>query len=791
VAYVGIDLGTTNSAIAVKEHGEPVRALRIEQEGAESQELIRSVVGWKDGQYLRSWMALSDAPNNPQNAIFSIKRLMGRGYDDRHPGYDETDPKRGRLIRELVRERWGYEVVRPSGGTEHSVAVRLGGREYSPQEISAQILIEAKRIAEEQLGQEVEGAVITVPAYFDEKQKWATREAAKLAGLPVQKILDEPTAAAIAFGVATLTPGVRTVLVYDLGGGTLDVSLGDVIGADFEAETIDGDNWLGGDDFDKKIADHLLIGINRRTGIDLQGNQAHLFLVRERAREAKERLSKERKVSVHLEDLLPDSPEVSLTRAEFEAMVSDDVAGSLRLVERALRRRSMVPEDVDAVLLVGGSTKIPLIRRKLAEMFGTEKVSADVDPMLCVALGAAIKSYWLAGKIECPWCGYLNESGTERCVRGGGLLPIARRGGIAERPYGVAAYDEQSGRRVFDVIIPKDEPYPLKRPATRTYYTPTANARILVVRSYGGLKDGDRDYRSEPERNIPLSTVWMPLPPGLPAGTPIEVSLSINDVSGVMDDITIQCGGQTRDTPVISRHDQLETLAMTIEEQLKTIQLRHQQRTLKGKAAKQLVDQCLAAMQLVSDSTQATDAHAIEEMVAEAKQRTEQVADLLDRYDDGEGDKLEESRGALKLGLFVLGEYRWVLDLRAIDIASIREVLEELEELVSNGRVEDAEICALKLKALLADPALGMLLQMRSTEAICSSLGTPRGHDNARQIQAKRAIMEEYIKTGRLEEAQDLHAEIWPLVLWCLERIPEDERPPDWVIELTRPAPGD
>ncbi|MBC8357465.1 MAG: Hsp70 family protein, partial [Candidatus Aminicenantes bacterium] len=550
MAYIGIDLGTTNSVAAiVNPKTRRVQVLSIEMEAANlphlplgERELIRSVVASQNGQYLRGWEALAYAKRDPRNTIFSVKRLMGRGYNDRKEYGAERN--RGRLIRDLMCENWSIEIVNPKEATKDAVAVLLEGREHFPQEISKHILLEVKRVAEA-CGEKVEGAVITVPAYFNEKQCSATIEAALMAGITVQRILDEPTAAAKAYARDTLSLTPRTVLVYDLGGGTFDVSLLEIVGPNIRVNTIEGDNWLGGDDFDREIVNDLVDVIRIKTGKNPRNDIGLMFELRMRAERAKKELSDKQDTEIVIGDLFPGCSAVTLVREKekledaikrnpentyipraYEEMISEYIEETIQLVDAVLERKGCEPDDVDKVLLVGGATKTPLVRKRLAEIFGEDKLETKkVDSMLAVAIGAAYASYDDFGIITCPWlledgkpCLTENRVGTRTCIniKCGKPLPVTEKGSITERPYGIETRDSQKKRNVFDVIIPKDERYPMETPAKRIFYVGESGTRMLKVRFFAGEKCEGEDFHDDIEKNKYQGTVWMVLPPETP-----------------------------------------------------------------------------------------------------------------------------------------------------------------------------------------------------------------------------------------------------------------------------------
>jgi molecular chaperone DnaK len=516
---IGIDLGTTNSVAAHK-----VTDARVLQ-NRENDDLTPSAVCPYKGELIVGKKALDRMAAAPQDTIISVKRLMGRAFAD-------PDVQRSK-------GRYQYQVVAPSDGTEDDVRVVMGGKEYSPIEISALILKKIKADAELRLNDKVEYAVITVPAYFTEKQKHATRKAGQLAGLRVQQILDEPTAAAIAFGMDNVGPDeARIVLVFDLGGGTFDVSLLQLGGGVFAQVNIEGDMWLGGDDFDHKIMDYVVQEIKKQHGLDPTGDARFMAELKRKAEQAKKELSTVTRTDILLERLLQDAKgnfiefEIELTRERFERMIQPDLERSLRLVETALERVKYRPEDIDHVLLVGGSSTIPMFRRALVEKFGEQKILMNVDPMKCVAYGAGI----LAARIGFQWqCsgGHLNSDEVPACAVCGELAGQAPEpaGGQILFPITPTGLGIQTEGDKFEIIIPKGSTYPTPEPVVQEFFTPQANLRRIRVPVY----QGEKPKASENELQV---TVWLELPANLPEKTPVDVAFRLNK-DGILDQVWV------------------------------------------------------------------------------------------------------------------------------------------------------------------------------------------------------------------------------------------------------------
>ncbi len=378
---IGIDLGTTNSVVAVMEGGEPT--IIPSAEGART---IPSVVAInKNGERLVGRAARNQAVVNPENTVFSIKRFMGRKFDD---------PEVQRTI-----QRVPYKVTAAPNG---DVRVLMGGREYSPPEISAMILAKLKADAEAYLGEPVTQAVITVPAYFNDAQRNATKDAGKIAGLEVLRIINEPTASSLAYGLDKRES--HNIAVYDLGGGTFDISILDVGEGVFEVRATSGDTFLGGDDFDQRIMDYLITEFLHQEGIDLRNDRQALQRIKEAAEKAKIELSSMMQTEINLPYITADAsgPKhlvLTLTRAKMEQLTADLVERSLRPVEQALKDAGLSISEIGDVVLVGGMTRMPSVQEAVRRMFGRDP-HKGVNPDEVVALGAAIQGGVLGGEVK-------------------------------------------------------------------------------------------------------------------------------------------------------------------------------------------------------------------------------------------------------------------------------------------------------------------------------------------------------------------------------------------------------
>ncbi|GAB4273306.1 MAG: molecular chaperone DnaK [Candidatus Promineifilaceae bacterium] len=380
---VGIDLGTTNSVVAVMEGGEPTVITT-----AEGSRLTPSMVAFtKNGERLVGQTAKRQATINPENTIFSVKRFIGRRYDD-----PATAEEKARLPYEIVRGPQGDILVK----------VAQNGRTYTPQEISAMVLAKLKKDAEDYLGEPVTKAVITVPAYFNDSQRQATKDAGKIAGLEVMRIINEPTAAALAYGLDKKKD--ETILVFDLGGGTFDVSVLEVGDGVIEVLATNGDTHLGGDDWDMAIVDWIVSEFLRDQGIDLKNDRQALQRVREAAEKAKIELSSTMQTEINLPFITADANgpkhlQMTLTRAKFEQLTADLLKRIEGPVKKAVADAGITMEEIDEVVLVGGSTRMPMVQELVRQLTGKEP-NKSVNPDEVVAIGAAIQGGVLGGDVN-------------------------------------------------------------------------------------------------------------------------------------------------------------------------------------------------------------------------------------------------------------------------------------------------------------------------------------------------------------------------------------------------------
>jgi molecular chaperone DnaK len=474
---IGIDLGTTNSVVAVMEGTQP--KVLINAQGAR---LTPSVVGFTDkGERLVGLTAKHQQVTNPGNTVFSIKRFMGRRHSE--VGSEEK----------IV----PYKVV---GGSEELVKVDIRGKLFTPPEVSAMILQDLKKTAEDYLGEKVTDAIITVPAYFNDSQRLATKEAGEIAGLTVKRVLPEPTAAALAYGMDKKKGG--KILVFDLGGGTFDVSVLDVGDGVFEVLSINGDTHLGGDDYDQVLVDYIAEEFRKQQGIDLRNDPMALQRLKEAAEKAKIELSSNMETSVNLPFITADASgpkhlQMSVTRSKFESLTAHLTERCRQPVMKALTDANCQPNQIDEILLVGGSIRMPRVQQLVKEIFGKEG-NKGVNPDEAVAVGAAIQGGITTGEVK-------------------DILVLD----VTPLSLGV----ETLGN-VFDILIPRNTTIP--HSASRVYSTAADNQPSVEIHVLQGEREFARDNRT-------LGKFQLGGIAAAPRGVPqIEVTFDI-DVNGILN----------------------------------------------------------------------------------------------------------------------------------------------------------------------------------------------------------------------------------------------------------------
>ena len=568
---IGIDLGTTNSVIAIVEEGGGAKILSNKEGGRETP----SVVCFRKEEIIVGDPAKRMLPFVPEDAIYSVKRLMGRSFNDHE-------------IKKL-KEQVNYRIIKPSQGTSDSIGLILGDKEYSPVEISAEILAKLKKDAEHFLGEEVTHAVITVPAYFADKQKLATREAGRLAGLTVLKILDEPTAAAIAYGIDSGEEEAQTVLVYDLGGGTFDISVLMVTAGSFAPLNLEGDMWLGGDNFDQVIIDKVIQDIKYEHGRDATKNKKFMAKLKLEAQLAKETLSASRSAEIMIDGILKDDNNETIdvfceiTKEEFEEKIDHLVEKTIMLTETAIKNADFVIEDIDYVLLAGNSTKIPKVQQAVEKIFGKNKIKRNIHPKECVAMGAAITAGLIQGIIcpkcnhnnineskpdycekcgtplekimkenkICPVCGYANEPDAEKCknenCKGIFILVSDGGGGIAPFSYGI-----QTAGNKYNIFINKGDSFPTPEEDRKyqIFYTLLPNQRTVLLPVYGG------DHKEKASENEKQGDAFAILPPNLPKDSAVRIKLWLNNEGIFNIDTSLENGTKLKSVILRGETDQ-------------------------------------------------------------------------------------------------------------------------------------------------------------------------------------------------------------------------------------------
>ena len=585
---IGIDLGTTNSAMAVMEGGDPVVINNIE--GARTTPSIVAVN--KNDERLVGQTAKRQAVINPDNTIFSVKRLIGRKF---------SDPEVKRDI-----ELMPYKIVNVDG----HVKVQMASKDYTPEEISAMILGKLKADAEKYLGQPVTEAVITVPAYFDDAQRQATKDAGKIAGLEVKRIINEPTAAALAYGLDKKKE--EKVVVYDLGGGTFDVSVLELGDGVFEVKSTNGDTHLGGDDFDITLINWLIDEFKKDQGIDLKGDKAAMQRLKESAEKAKIELSTTNESAINIPFVTADANgpkhlDIQLSRADFEKIVLELVEKTLKPCEAALKDAKIKKEDIDEIILVGGMTRMPLVQKKVEEFFG-KKPLQGVNPDEVVAIGAAIQGGVLGGDVK-------------------DVLLLD----VTPLSLGIETMGSVSTK-----LIERNATIPTSK--SQTFSTAADNQTSVEI----NVLQGEREMASD---NKSLGRFTLDGIPPAPRGVPqIEVSFNI-DANGIVNvsakdkatskeqKITITGGGSLSEEEIKQMQQDAETHADEDKKKKEQVEAKNHADTLIYTAEKSLHD--------AGDKVTDEDKKPVEEAVAALKEKLEtEDLDELKKLSEDLNEKL-------------------------------------------------------------------------------------------------------------------------------------------------------
>ena len=628
---IGIDLGTTNSCVAVMD-GKNSKVI----ENSEGMRTTPSIVAFsEEGERLVGMPAKRQAVTNPERTLFAIKRLIGRRFSDKATKEEQ--------------DNMPFNVVKAKNG---DAWVEVNGKQYSPSEISAMILQKMKKTAEDHLGEEVTDAVITVPAYFNDAQRQATKDAGKIAGLNVQRLVNEPTAAALAYGLSEEADKVQTVAVYDLGGGTFDVSILEIGDGVVEVKATNGDTHLGGEDFDMRVLNYLAEEFKKENSIDLKKDKLALQRLKEAAEKAKVELSSSSSTDVNLPFITADQNgpkhlNIKLTRAKLESLVEDLVARTIKPCEAAMKDAGIKKSEIDEVILVGGQTRMPKVQEKVKEYFGKEP-HKGVNPDEVVALGAAIQGGVLQGDVK----DVLLLDVTPLS------LGIETLGGV------------------FTALIERNTTIPTKK--SQVFSTAEDNQSAVTIR----VAQGERQMAADNKMLGQFDLVGIP---PAPRGTPqIEVTFDI-DANGIVNvsakdkgtgkeqSIRIQASGGLEEDEIENMVKEAESHAEEDKKRREQVETRNQAESLTHQVEKNLEEH--------GDKVDGETKDTIEKSLQEVK-------DLL-ADDDADPEQLKEKTDELMQSSMKLGEAMYKA--QADEEAAKGEADAEADAKAAGENVVDAE----------------------------------------------------------------------------------------------------